>query len=229
MYSGFMDEWPDRWETEYELSGVECWTLTKAVSWCNRQLTDGHVSARALPKIATDVDSQEFAKRMVELELWEPAERGGWQFVGWSSRDGFNQLASERIKAKREDSAFTSARSRGHKVGDHTLCLPSWCRQAAKSNTPESTRQTWRDGSRDPSRDGSRGSSVTAFTPLNTSELPEGKSSEWEEARANALSVPADASTSSAGAPAGYEDPVDRMNREWGPPNLYINGKLTKY
>jgi len=107
-----------------------------AGSWCSDQLTDGFVPAFMVERLMPG--GQDMARRLTEVGLWcedEQDGRKGWRFHAW---DEF-QPTAEQVEEKREAGRERQERSRRHRAGDHSMCLPEHCDRArtGPSRTPD--------------------------------------------------------------------------------------------
>lgn len=110
----------------------------EALVYCNRQLLDGRLPARALRRVtdteAPDADVQE----LIDVGLWQ-AYDGGW-LVDWA-----DQEAGADVKRRRRNTLQRQQRHRRHIAGDHQDCNPQRCRgarDAARDQTSDVTRDT---------------------------------------------------------------------------------------
>jgi hypothetical protein len=107
----------------------------EALVHCNRHLTDGRLSRRALRRIT---DSEDLDGDVAELEnvgVWVPTE-DGWQ-VDWT-----DQETAEKVRARQELAAARKERHEAHKAGDHEQCNPKTCtgaRDRTRSGTDDGT------------------------------------------------------------------------------------------
>ncbi len=97
----------------------------EALVYCNRHLTDGRLPAAVLGRISDADDPVADAQELEAAGVWELVDDRSWS-IDW--RD---QEPSEDVRIRRDNSAQRSRRYRRHVAGNHDLCDPKRCREAA--------------------------------------------------------------------------------------------------
>lgn len=126
------------------------WLL--AGSWSAGHLTDGFVPAYVVCRL-DPADGDDLAKRLERADLWEAGTCDGdegWWFKDWRE---FNPTADE-VEAKREAGRERQERSRRHRAGDHSKCLPEHCEQAHTGDEPATDTEGHDPVTRDEQRPG---------------------------------------------------------------------------
>jgi hypothetical protein len=112
----------------------------EGLAYCAQQLTDGFIADYMLRKITDSQDADHAAQELVDGGVWELADQDrdkGWSVVGYLE----SQSSREDVEKARKLSAETTARSRRHKAGDHSLCTKGrYCPEGAV--TRHMTRQS---------------------------------------------------------------------------------------
>lgn len=126
-----------------DLTDAEYRTHSEALIWSNRRLLDFRVPKRDLRRLAESPDAEQAVKGLIAKGWW--AEDGDCWFVGLVHPEW--QLERVVVLKRREASALRQRRSRLHRIGDHSLCMPEHC--------PHVTRDIASDQTSDPVRDGS--------------------------------------------------------------------------
>lgn len=131
-----------------DLTDAEHRTHVDALVWSNRRGLDLLIPKRDLRKFAESPDAESAVVGLVVKGWW--ADRGdswyaGLRFPEW-------QLERAVVSQRKEANALRVRRSRMHKAGDHSLCLP-------EGKCPAVMRDVMHYGMRDeahyPGRDGS--------------------------------------------------------------------------
>ncbi|MFJ2542746.1 hypothetical protein [Microbacterium sp. NPDC087589] len=130
--------------TTVNLSDAAFRTDVQGLIWCNRNLTDGVLTQRAVRLVSvTDAAVEE----LVDAGMWTPTA-DGYQ-LDWSEQE-----TAEAVRKRRDHTAARNREYRqrkdAHAGGDHALCDPRFCP----------------DASSDKSRDASRTPSVTLSRPV---------------------------------------------------------------
>lgn len=139
---------PSTWtdDVDIEALGSDAAMLhLSALAFSCRQLTDGHVPAKRVPRLWPVDDVDECVRLLVESGLWETTE-DGYFLATWAD----HLMPSDEVEKRRRASAESSRRYRLHRDGDHSMC--DRCAFV----------RTQGDGSRDQPRDASRDTSVTS-------------------------------------------------------------------
>ena len=92
----------------------------EATVWSCKHETDGAIPSAAPPRFTDEPDVDIAVAALVEVGLWEVAERG-WQLVDFHKA----QRRSADIAQDRYEAAERQARARAHREGDHSECLRS--------------------------------------------------------------------------------------------------------
>jgi hypothetical protein len=87
------DEHPKFEELELEHYGL----MACAITYCNRNLTDGKVSFTAVRRFGKSIKGPKLAKKLTDLGIWAEVE-GGWEIVGYLDHNA----SREQVLAKRE-------------------------------------------------------------------------------------------------------------------------------
>jgi hypothetical protein len=106
-----------------DLSDAEHRTHVDALGWSNRRGLDLLVPKRDLRKFAESPDAEAAVVGLVVKGWWE--DRGDCWYAGLRFPEW--QLERAVIKQRQEANALRVRRSRMHKAGDHSLCLPENC------------------------------------------------------------------------------------------------------
>lgn len=149
--SGASVKIPAAWLDSDRIEDLDAGTvllMLGALGWSAEQTTNGFVPRRQLRKLWPVDDVAGAVDQLMKAgEVEDHGDR--ILLVHW--RDFI--LPADEVDEIREKNRIRTERSRRHQRGDHTMCLPSYCRAAASQS---------RDGSRHESRDGSRHSDGTA-------------------------------------------------------------------
>lgn len=93
------------------LSDAAWRVFTSALMWSAEQGTDGMIPARYLRQLHPDGEQPGAFQELTEAGIWEPAEAGGYQMVGWGADLGqstaaevlrYRENARERQQRRRE-------------------------------------------------------------------------------------------------------------------------------
>ena len=138
-------DWLERDHLE-DLGADVVMLMITALGYSARQTTNGVVPRRRLRKLWHVDDTEKAIELLVDVD--EVEDRGDdVYFTRW--RDFI--LEADEVERMKATNRERTERSRRHQRGDHSMCRPSWCREAARSH----------DMSRDESRHQSRDSDVT--------------------------------------------------------------------
>lgn len=132
---------------EDRLAGVGLWA--RAISWCNRFLTDGHVPRDRVTKLDGTID---LADQLVTAGLWEPASHGYQIHDFLEFNDSRAEVLERRQKDAERKAAWRKAKdaekaSGGSHSGTSRTKKPDVPRGVTPSVRPESRRQS-RDSTR---------------------------------------------------------------------------------
>jgi hypothetical protein len=119
-----------------DLSDAAFRTHVQGLSWSNRRLTNGQISALALRRLADTRDPNVAVQELVNVGFWVKVE-DGWQIVHHME----HQPSREEVETKRREAAERQRKSRSK-------------RKDAKSGVLPITADVTRDNTRDPGRDG---------------------------------------------------------------------------
>lgn len=119
----------------------------EALAYCSRLATDG-VIPEDLSLVSRIPNPIQGAVALWSIGMWQLHEVGGWEIVGYLDE----QRSSERIEADKRRARERAERSRRHKSGDHSMCRPSYCKEAppSESDTAREVRRTFTAGARGP-------------------------------------------------------------------------------
>jgi hypothetical protein len=107
---------------------------------------DGSVPRHAIGHATDAADVEALAAELVGAGLWTATD-DGWQVVFMLD----DQPSPDEIARQKAYNRAKSARSRRHRVGDHSMCDPAWCRAARDTG-----RVTGNDTGRVPNVDSTR-------------------------------------------------------------------------
>lgn len=194
------DDFTDRPEI-LALSLAAGWLHVEALVWCNKHLTDGHLPAAALGRLAGKVtDPQAAVTELVTAGVWEELS-DGWQ-LEWA-----DQETAVRVKDRRQYRATVQAnyRERGelHQRGDHSKCTEKCPQRRNETGHVTGNASGHRTGQLPPTRpDPSRPEEGT------------------EKGHASLAARASSASAAERGAPAQPADEYDivRDGHRFGPP-----------
>jgi hypothetical protein len=100
-----------------------------------RQSTDGHIPRKAAQRLWSVPDISGAITALIKVGLWQELEDGsGYEIVDFLK----DQMSAEEVESVRELWRVRQHRSRQHKLGDHTLCIPRYCDRAAEDVTRDS-------------------------------------------------------------------------------------------
>jgi hypothetical protein len=116
----------------------------EALAYCSRLATNGVLPAD-LSRVSRVPDAVHGAAALWRLGMWEPHPTG-WEIVGYLDE----QRSAERIEADKQRARERAERSRRHKSGDHSLCRPSYCRDAPTDASARDVQRTCDAGARGP-------------------------------------------------------------------------------
>ena len=138
------DEWP---AAARDLTDAEHRTHVDALCWSALRLLDLHVPKAEVRRFAESPDAETAVKGLVVKGWWE--DHGDTWYIGVKFPEWQRDRA--QVEHRRAYLAEAKRRSRAHRGGDHSLCLPGNCAAV----TRESTVDTTVDSTHDPGRDGS--------------------------------------------------------------------------
>lgn len=155
--SGASVKIPAAWLDSDRIEDLDAGTvllMLGALGWSAEQTTDGLVPRRQLRKL-WPVD--DVAAAVDQLIKAGEVEDHGDRILLTHWRDFI--LPADEVDEIREKNRVRTERSRRHQRGDHSMCLPSYCRAAASQS---------RDGSRHESRDSDGTARVSDALPIRT-------------------------------------------------------------
>jgi hypothetical protein len=96
------------------------WTLwLHAMSYCSRNLTDGHIPQAMLPRLCAIKDADKAAAELVDAGMWHVTEDG------WAVHDYLDHQRSRAdVQADRADAAARKRRSRAMSRNGHDGVTP---------------------------------------------------------------------------------------------------------
>lgn len=124
-----------------DLTDAELRTHIEALGWSNRRGLDLHIPKRDLNRFAESEQAGEAVTGLLVKGWWE--ERGDDWYVGVKFPEW--QLERAVVEQRREASALRMRRSRMHKAGDHSICLPEHCAYVTRNETRDVTRNETRN------------------------------------------------------------------------------------
>jgi hypothetical protein len=131
-----------------ELTDAELRTHVEALCWSSLRLLDLRIPKRDVRRFAESPAAPEAVEGLTA--------KGWWKDLGdeWDISLKFAEWQEERVVVdkRREDAAARKRRSRLHRAGDHSLCIPGG---TCPHVTRDSTRDSTRDGTRRRGRVGS--------------------------------------------------------------------------
>jgi hypothetical protein len=133
------DEFPDH---ARDLTDAEFRTHVEALIWSNRRGLDLHVPKHDLRRFAESSGADDAVAGLVVKRWWD--ERGDIWYIGLRFAEW--QLERAVVEKRRGGAALRMRRSRMHKAGDHSICLPEHC-DVARNETRDKTRDPGRVGS----------------------------------------------------------------------------------
>jgi hypothetical protein len=98
----------------------------EALVWCNEHGTDGAIPTHMLARISDEPDPEAAAGALVYVGLWKTSETG-WTIVEFLG----TQPSAADVERTQQRWRDRQRRQRQHRNGDHSLCDPKYCRQAA--------------------------------------------------------------------------------------------------
>lgn len=102
------------------------WLDLEAKGWCNEHRTDGALPTAMLPHITDAADPQADAAELVNSGLWVPTDTG-WH-LDWSQQETKDQV-EDRQNKNRERQTEYRVRAKLHGEGDHSKCVPRYCKE----------------------------------------------------------------------------------------------------
>jgi hypothetical protein len=150
-----------------DLTDAEHRTHVDALIWSNRRGLDLHIPKRDLPRFAESDAAADAVTGLVVKGWWK--DRGDTWHVGVHFPEW--QLERAVIEKRREGSALRMRRSRMHKAGEHSICLPERCADVARNETRNETRDPGRcadvarNETRNETRDPGRVGTGTTYPP----------------------------------------------------------------
>jgi hypothetical protein len=70
----------------------------EALVWSKLHQTDGYLPRAAVVRMTDEPEPLQAAEQLEEAGIWEPAEGGGWQIVGFTD----TQMSAARVRQKRD-------------------------------------------------------------------------------------------------------------------------------
>lgn len=98
------------------------WMHVEAIIWSNKQGTDGHIAAVALPRITDEPNPLDAAAQLQQAGLWE-GSGDGWDIVDFLD----DQPSRADVERQAELNRARVRRARLHGQGDHSECT-DWCK-----------------------------------------------------------------------------------------------------
>lgn len=133
-----------------ELTDAELRTHVEALCWSSLRLLDLRIPKQDVRRFAESPDAAAAIDGL--------AAKGWWKDLGdeWDIGLKFADWQQERrqVEHRRTYLAEAQRRSRAHRAGDHSLCLPN-CPEVTRDGTRNSTVDSTVDSTRDPGRVGS--------------------------------------------------------------------------
>ena len=173
------------------LTDAEYRTHVEALCWSNLRLLDLYVPKDDVRRFAESPDAAAAVDGLLAKGWWE--DRDDDWYIGIH----FPEWQEERVVVdkRREDAAQRKRRSRLHKAGDHSMCIPGG---ACPNVTRDKTRDKTRDGTRrrgrvgtgptDPADPPEDQKPVAGSAPLVTTQgFGDGESPSQEQPNANSL------------------------------------------
>lgn len=116
-----------------DLTDAEFRTHVEALCWSNRRLLDLYVTRRDVRRFAETDDPAAAVSGLVAKGWWQP-DGDGW-YIGEHFADW--QLERKVVEQRRDAAALRQRRSRRHRAGDHSLCLPANCPHVTRDRTSD--------------------------------------------------------------------------------------------
>lgn len=167
-----------------ELDLAHLGLIACAITYANRNLTDGVIPRKAVRGFGADGGGEAAASRLVELGIWEATETG-FLIVGYLDHNQSKAQVEARHKAK-----STAGKKGGKESGrKRSSCLPSASskREAPACGLLEPNRDTDRDREQDPPSVGESARGAGAQAPVSDA----GTQSALQVGNANAVSLDA--------------------------------------
>jgi hypothetical protein len=112
-----------------DLTDAEVRTHVEALCWSNWRLLDLHIPKGEVRRFAESRDAAAAVDGLVVKGWWE--DRGDAWYIGVRFAEW--QHDRSQVEHRRAYLAEAQRRSRRHKAGDHSLCLPGRCKHAPPS------------------------------------------------------------------------------------------------
>ncbi|MAN58065.1 MAG: hypothetical protein CMI50_16630 [Paracoccus sp.] len=116
-----------------------------ALTWCNKQLTNGAISTSRARRLLPEIDVTTAIDELVDAHLWT-AQSEGFQ-VDWADQETAEEVRERQDRNAERQRKFRKRREL-HDVGDHSECDPRFCnssrntsRNELEGKTPENTRE----------------------------------------------------------------------------------------
>jgi len=135
-----------------ELTDAELRTHVEALCWSSLRLLDLHIPENDVRRFAESPDAADAVEGLAAKGWWE--HRGDSWYIGLKFPEW--QLERKVVEQRRNYLAEAQRRSRLHKAGDHSMCIPGGkCPHVTRDSTVESTVDARVDNTDDPGRVGS--------------------------------------------------------------------------
>ena len=115
----------------------------EALAYCSRLGTDGILPAD-LARVSRIPEPIHGAVALWSVGLWQIHSGGGWEIVGYLDE----QRSSARIEEDKQRARQRAERSRQHKAGNHSMCRPSYCKDAPPDTGARDVQRTFTAGAR---------------------------------------------------------------------------------
>lgn len=117
-----------------EVGGDAAWLHVCALSYCNRNLTDGFIAAQLIARLSDRRTPRKLAERLVTVGLWDAVE-GGWAIHDYLDfQPSKAKIDAERADARDRMAAARAAKDNAGSSGEH---YPNF---AGSSDNPDPTR-----------------------------------------------------------------------------------------
>jgi len=92
-----------------------------ALTWCNKQLTDGRLTRSRARRLLPEIDTDQVVSELVDSGLWSTAHSPDDFLIDWSGQETAEQV-KRRQKRNAESQAAYRDRGDRHAAGDHSAC-----------------------------------------------------------------------------------------------------------